>query len=62
MVQDINLAVRSYSLISSPANSLKRLQLNYNNDSVLISPVREAEFLVHIKTLNPRFKVPNLNI
>lgn len=54
---------RSYNPISSPAISLKRLRVTFytkgTTQSVLISPVRESEFVMLLKTINPRiiFKI-----
>ncbi len=48
---------RSYNPISSPAISLKRLEVKYISDegvkSVLISPVREFQFVEQLKKINP---------
>ena len=44
---------RSYSVLSSPANALKRLEVNYRGGMVLISPKREGEFLKLLKSINP---------
>lgn len=54
-------ASRSYSIIGSPANSLKRLQLDYDGGEILISPVQESEFLQQIKKLNSKFTIRNLD-
>lgn len=48
---------RSYNLLSSPAASLKRLRLVIRRgdtlSSILISPVREQEFIEGLKAINP---------
>ena len=48
---------RSYNVLASPANSLKRLKVNYRGGMVLISPARENEFLDLLSKLNPRIKI-----
>ena len=43
--------------ISSPATSLDRLELFYDEfDSVLISPKDKAKFTSHLKTINPEIE------
>ncbi len=48
---------RSYNLLSSPAGSLKRLCIRFKKGYkwpfVLVSPVREQEFLDCLKKVNP---------
>lgn len=60
-VPDIVRISRSYNPISSPAASLKRLCLDQKMAQrfppVLISPVREAEFISDLKAINPDIKV-----
>jgi len=52
---------RSYNLLSSPAASLKRLKLSCINGTtfsyMLISPVREQEFIDSLKAINPNINV-----
>ena len=56
-IADIVSVERSYNPISSAAASLKRLNINFNNNvSIpfwLISPVREQEFIDELKAINP---------
>ena len=52
-IEAIKSATRSYNLIASPANSLRRLELKYEGGMVLISPEREEAFIRLIKELNP---------
>lgn len=59
-IQTIDTIERSYDLIASPANGLKRLKLTYNDRYVLISPIREHEFLKHLKLINPEIVIYNL--
>ncbi len=60
-ISRIKTIKRSYNPISSPAASLKRLEVKYLNNgivtSALISPVREAEFLEKIKEINPNIEI-----
>lgn len=54
-IADIISMERSYNLVSSPAASLKRLQINFIKGQFwLISPVREEEFIKELKAVNPR--------
>jgi predicted ABC-type sugar transport system permease subunit len=52
---------RSYNLLSSPAASLKRLRLGIGRGAtfsyMLISPVREQEFIDNLKAINPTINV-----
>ncbi len=52
---------RSYNPLSSPAASLKRLSISLDGKTkfpyMLISPVREKEFIEELKTLNPNIFV-----
>ena len=52
---------RSYNPLSSPASSLKRLRLDLRRREkypfMLISPVREAEFIEELKAINPDIMV-----
>ena len=52
-IEAIISAKRSYNLIASPANSLRRLELKYEGGMVLISPEREEAFVRLLKELNP---------
>ncbi len=52
---------RSYNPLSSPAASLKRLEIKFYNkgrvETALISPVREREFIEKLKAINPNLVV-----
>ena len=61
-IKDLYSASRSYSIIGSPANALKRLKLDYDGGEILISPVQESEFLKHIKKINPKFMILNVDM
>lgn len=60
-IADIRSVRRSYNPLSSPAASLKRLRLDFRRGAkhpyILISPIREREFIDALKTINPRIKV-----
>lgn len=56
-IVDIISLKRSYNLIASPANSLKRIKVKYRGGMILISPARENEFLDLLSALNPRIKI-----
>lgn len=56
-IAEIISVKRSFSLIASPANSFKRLQIHYRGGMILISPLREKEFLELITRLNERIKI-----
>lgn len=61
-IKDLYSASRSYSIIGSPANSLKRLKLEYDGGEILISPVQESEFIKQIKKLNPKFMILKFDV
>ena len=60
-IADIISIKRSYNLLSSPAASLKRLQIGIGRGTIfsdmLISPVREQEFIECLKAINPNISV-----
>jgi len=60
-ISDIASVERSYNPLSSPAASFKRLQLGLRNavmlPYMLISPVREQEFMKELKAVNPNISV-----
>lgn len=60
-IADIRSVERSYNLLSSPAASLKRLRLSLKEKAkypyMLLSPVREQEFIDELKTINPDINV-----
>ncbi|SEL81243.1 PH domain-containing protein [Parapedobacter koreensis] len=44
--------------LSSPATSLDRLEISYNDyDSVIISPKKKVEFINDLKSINPGIEV-----
>ena len=56
-IKNIVSVERSYNPLSSPAASLKRLRIGLGGKSkypyMLISPVREKEFIEELKAVNP---------
>lgn len=57
-ISEIVTMERSYNLISSPAVSLKRLQITFARGwSWLISPVREQDFIKELMAINPHIHV-----
>lgn len=56
-VMSITSISRSYNPLSSPASSLKRLLVRSSKTSVLISPVRETEFINQLVKTNPNIKL-----
>ena len=60
-ISDIISVERTYNPLSSPAASLKRLCINFNNNVRfpywLVSPVREQEFIDVLKAVNPDISV-----
>lgn len=48
---------RSYNPISSPAGSLRRMQLNFTDGVILISPRNENKFIHAIKVVNPKVSI-----
>lgn len=60
-IADIRSVERSYNPLSSPAASFKRLRIslkgNANYSYLLISPVREPEFVDALRAINPDIQV-----
>ena len=60
-IADIVSVKRSYNPLSSPAASLKRLRISFKKRAkypyMLISPVREREFIEALKAVNPDIRV-----
>ena len=60
-IKSIISVKRSYNLLSSPASSLKRLCFKFIKNGktswILISPVREQEFIEALKSVNPQIRV-----
>jgi len=58
MISSIRSLSRSNSILSSPANSLKRLSIKYDQKrEVLISPNNEVDFISAITNENPKISV-----
>ncbi len=60
-ITKITAIKRSYNPLSSPAASLKRLEIKFHHKGLpmtaLISPVRESEFIENLKEINPNIKI-----
>jgi len=60
-ISSITSIKRSYNPLSSPAAALKRLRLDLRKSEkypyILISPVRETEFIEELKAVNPDITV-----
>jgi hypothetical protein len=58
-IADIVSVRRTYNPLSSPAASLKRLEVHFKTGLTdwLISPVREKEFIEALKAINPDISV-----
>ncbi|MGQ1911090.1 PH domain-containing protein [Marinifilum sp. RC60d5] len=53
-IETIKSISKSRNLISSPANSLDRIEIRYNQyDTVLISPQNKKAFIRNLKEVNP---------
>jgi hypothetical protein len=60
LINDIRSVERSYDLIASPANALKRLKLNYREDYIFISARHKKEFISKLKSINPNIQIYKL--
>ncbi len=58
-VKDITSIESTHNPISSPALALDRLQVNYKNKRVLISPKEKNQFINALKKMNSSIKVIN---
>lgn len=56
-IKTIKKISETNNLMSSPATSLDRLEINYKSGSIIISPKQKTEFINHIKRLNPNIEV-----
>ena len=60
-ILDILSIKRSYNPLGAPASSLKRLRIDFRKGTkypyLLISPVREQEFIETLKAINPDIEV-----
>lgn len=53
-IKDIFSVRKSYSVLSSPALSIDRLEINYKGGWVLISPKDKKKFIEDLRNLNPQ--------
>ena len=57
-VSSIRQITKTYNSLGSPALSLDRLAINYNQyDSVMISPKDKSEFVEYLQRMNPAIEV-----
>jgi hypothetical protein len=56
-INETRTVERSYIFLSAPAASLKRLLIESDKSSMLISPANEEEFIQVLKSRNPNIKV-----
>ena len=56
-VSQIKKVEHTRTALSSPALSMKRLLILYDQGSVVISPRKQKEFLDHLKKLNPEIEI-----
>lgn len=57
-IKTIKKITETNNMLSSPATSLDRLEINYGKfDTVVISPKKKKEFIENITTLNPNVEV-----
>jgi hypothetical protein len=55
-IKDIRKISETYNIMSSPAASLDRLEIIYNNESILISPKDKKDFVGTLKAINPNIE------
>ena len=57
-INDIIKISESNNPVSSPANSIDRLEIKYSiKESILISPKDKVGFINHIQSINPKIKL-----
>lgn len=57
-IGSIQSLTETWNPISSPAASMDRLEIKYDqNDRIIISPKRKTEFIARLKLLNPEIEV-----
>lgn len=56
-ISSIHSIWKSTELIKVPTNSFLKLKINFNNDTIIILPASEKDFLDHIKILNPDIQI-----
>ena len=57
-IASIKKIIETRNPLSAPATSLDRIELLYNTfDNVLISPKLKADFIAHLKAINPNIEV-----
>ncbi len=56
-IKDITKVVETNNIMSAPAFSLDRLEIKYGRKSIIISPIKKAEFIKQLMTINPKIEV-----
>lgn len=57
-INKITKIEKTFNILASPASSLDRLQINYNNgNTILISPKNKLKFIEELKKINPNIEV-----
>ncbi len=56
-IKEISKIKETNTLISAPAFSMDRLEIKYTNGFTIISPVKKAEFIKQLLTINPKIEV-----
>ena len=56
-IRDIRSIMPTRSALSSPALSLDRLQIDYANKSILVSPEDRDRFIAALRSVNPAISV-----
>lgn len=61
-IETIKSISKSRNSISSPANSLDRIEIRYNQyDTVLISPQNKKAFIRNLKEVNPNIDITGVD-
>ena len=57
-IESIRKISDSNNILSSPANSLDRIEISFNKyDNILISPKEKSLFIEHLNSINPNIEV-----
>jgi len=56
-IHSIHSIWKSTRLIKVPTSSFRKLKIHFNDDTIIILPASEKNFLDHIKILNPDIQI-----
>lgn len=56
-INSIHSISKSTKLIKVPTSSFRKLKIHFNDDTIIILPASEKNFLDHIKILNPDIQI-----